>query len=380
MSAWTTAAAVDVKSQLFRALAVLRVIVVLHTIVLTAYRIDNFTSPAAAAGCVLAMVAWTAFALWAYAAPSRRGPVLLVADLVVGVAMLAVTPLVKGAEFNASVPGYWTMGVLFAWAIHYRSAGGLAAGVLLTAVDLVVRPELTQTNYGNAFLLVVGGLVVGYMCESLQRMATDREVAERRAATAAERTRLARVVHDGVLQVLALVQRRGNELGQDGAELARLAGEQERQLRTLIREEAAVVPGVASGPDRVLDLVVELGRLEDRTVTVATPATAVQLPEHTARELVAVVRACLDNVRTHVGDDAAAWVLLQAFVDRVEVTVRDEGPGIRPDRLDEAAAQGRLGVSQSIRGRVRDLGGSATLDTGPWGTEWEFAVPRPRRV
>ncbi len=197
------------------------------------------------------------------------------ADLVVGVAMLAVTPLVKGAEFNASVPGYWTMGVLFAWAIHYRSAGGLAAGVLLAAVDLVVRPELTQTNYGNAFLLVVGGLVVGYMCESLQRMATDREVAERRAATAAERTRLARVVHDGVLQVLALVQRRGNELGQDGAELARLAGEQERQLRTLIREEAAVVPGVATGPDRVLDLVVELGRLEDRTVTVATPATAV---------------------------------------------------------------------------------------------------------
>ena len=377
MSAWTTAAAVDVKSQLFRALAVLRVIVLIHTIVLTAYRVDNFTSPSAAAGCVLVMVAWTAFALWAYAVPSRRGPVLLVADLAVGVGMLAVTPWVKGAEFNASVPGYWTMGVLFAWAIQYRTAGGLAAGVVLAAVDLAVRPELTQTNYGNAFLLVVGGLVVGYMCESLQRMAIDREAAERRAATAAERTRLARVVHDGVLQVLALVQRRGNELGQDGAELARLAGEQERQLRTLIREEAAVVTDRPSGTDQVLDLVVELGRLEDRTVTVATPATAVELPEHTARELVAVVRACLDNVRTHVGDDARAWVLLQAFVDRVEVTVRDEGPGIAQGRLDEAAAQGRLGVSQSIRGRVGDLGGSATLDTGPWGTEWEFAVPRP---
>ena len=44
-------------------------------------------------------------------------------------------------------------------------------------------------------------------------------------------------------------------------------------------------------------------------------------------------------------------------------------------RLEEAAGQGRLGVSQSIRGRVADLGGTTTLDTGPWGTEWEFVVP-----
>ena len=374
MSAWTTAAAVDVKSRLFRALAVLRVLVLLNTVALTVYRVDNFTSPAAALGCVVAMVAWTVLAVWAYAEPRRRGRVLLVADLAVAIAMLALTPLVKGAEFNASVPGYWTMGALFAWAVHYRWAGGLVAGLLLAAVDLAVRPDLTQTNYGHAFLLVLGGLVVGYMCQSLQEMATERELAERSAATAAERTRLARVVHDGVLQVLALVQRRGNELGGDGPELARLAGEQERELRTLIREEAAVT---TPGLEQTLDLVVELGRLErDRSVTVATPATPVELPEATARELIAVVGACRDNVATHVGAEAPVWVLLQATPDRVELSVRDEGPGIPPGRLEEAATQGRLGVSQSIRGRVADLGGTATLDTGPWGTEWEFDVPR----
>lgn len=385
MSAWTTAAAVDVKSQLFRALAVLRVILLVNAVALNLYRIDNFTSRAAASACIVAMVVWTGVALWEYAEPRRRGPTLLVADLLVTTALLAITPVVKGAEFNASVPGYWTMGALFAWAIHYRRAGGLAAGVLLAGVDLVVRPEITQTDYGNAFLLVIGGLVVGYMCESLQRMAIERERAERAAATAAERTRLARVVHDGVLQVLALVQRRGNELGQDGLELARLAGEQERELRALIREEAAAGPlttggrSESSGTGRTLDLVVELGRLErDRTVTVATPAIAVDLPETTARELVAVVRACLDNVALHVGEGAPAWVLLQAFPDRVEVSVRDEGPGIPDGRLEEAAGQGRLGVSQSIRGRVVDLGGTTTLDTGPWGTEWELVVPLRR--
>jgi signal transduction histidine kinase len=110
---------------------------------------------------------------------------------------------------------------------------------------------------------------------------------------------------------------------------------------------------------------------------VATPGTPVELPAATAHELAAVARACLDNVRTHVGDDAPAWVLLQAFPDRVELSVRDGGPGIPPGRLEEAAAQGRLGVTEAIRGRIADLGGTAELMTGSFGTEWEFVVPRP---
>ena len=46
-------------------------------------------------------------------------------------------------------------------------------------------------------------------------------------------------------------------------------------------------------------------------------------------------------------------MLLEAFADRVEVSVRDEGPGIPEGRLEEAAAEGRLGVSESIRGPDR---------------------------
>ena len=59
------------------------------------------------------------------------------------------------------------------------------------------------------------------------------------------------------------------------------------------------------------------------------------------------------------------------------VTVRDEGPGIPDGRLDAAEREGRLGVRESVRGRIADLGGTAVLVTGPGqGTEWELSVPR----
>jgi signal transduction histidine kinase len=319
------------------------------------------------------MIGWTAFATWAYADAGRRGMLLLGADLGVAVLLLLSSPVVKGEWFNASVPGFWVMGALLAWAVRF-TWGGLIAGVVLASVDLLVRDEITQSNYGNAFLLLIGGPIVGYVCGSLQDMAAERDRAQSAAAAAAERARLARAVHDGVLQVLALVQRRGAELGGDAAALGRLAGEQEVALRTLIRSQDAVR---ADTPGGTTDLAGALSALGARpSVHVAVPPGTVPLPAVRAAEVLAVVEAALDNVARHVGEDAPAWVLLEADDDAVEISVRDEGPGIPEGRLEQAAADGRLGVDESIRGRVADLGGAATLTTVPAGTEWELVIPR----
>ncbi|MFC7720653.1 ATP-binding protein [Nonomuraea recticatena] len=58
------------------------------------------------------------------------------------------------------------------------------------------------------------------------------------------------------------------------------------------------------------------------------------------------------------------------------VSVRDEGEGIEEGRLEQARAEGRLGVAQSIEGRVADLGGRVSIiSSGGEGTEVEITVP-----
>ena len=348
-------------------------------VVLNAYRRDNFQHPTAALVVVVGLVGWTVASIWLYHSHRTRTPVLLVADLTIALGAIAVTPLVKSPSWLATLPGFWVMGALLAWAVHWNWRGGLVAGVALALADVLPRDAVDQGNVGNLFLVVIGGPMVGYMCLSLQEMARERDRAQRAAAVAEERTRLGRAVHDGVLQILAMTQRQGSAAGGEWGELARLAGEQERSLRSLIRQQDTVssAPGrSASGSADLAGALEAMATAHPVRVEVATPGTAVPLDADVVTELVAATRACLDNVLAHGGPGASAWVLAQAAPDEVSVSVRDDGPGIEPGRLDEAAADGRLGVASSIRGRVEDLGGTARVQSGTWGTEWELTVPR----
>ena len=70
-----------VQDTMFRALGVLRFVVLLNSLVIYGWRYDGYDHPGVGAVVMLALVGWTAFAVWAYAAPHRRRPWLLVADL-----------------------------------------------------------------------------------------------------------------------------------------------------------------------------------------------------------------------------------------------------------------------------------------------------------
>jgi signal transduction histidine kinase len=256
-----------VQDTMLRALGILRVVVLLNAVGIYLVHHDSYDHPVVGAVVIAGLAVWTAFVVWAYGAAERRTPWLLVPDLVVAVAAIGISPYVKGAGLNATVPGFWVMGVVLAWAVLWRWVGGLTAAIAVSVVDLSIRDDFTQKAYGNIFLLVLGGAIVGFLSELLQQMAAQRDRAERAAAAAEERQRLARVVHDGVLQALALVQRRAPELGGDGPELGRLAGEQEVRLRGLVQHDSRQL--VAPLGD--LDLVQLLTTLQTPHVHVAVP-------------------------------------------------------------------------------------------------------------
>ena len=158
-----------VEDRLLRALAVLRWVVLVNAVGLNLWRHDNFVHPRAGIVVVLVLVAWTAYATWAYRDAARRTTWLLAADLAIAVGAILVSPVVKGEQLRATIPGFWVMGALLAWAVHWRWRGGLFAAACLTAADLAIRHEVTQSNYGNVFLLMLGGPIVGYVSQQLQR-------------------------------------------------------------------------------------------------------------------------------------------------------------------------------------------------------------------
>jgi signal transduction histidine kinase len=366
---------------LWRGMLVYRVLTLLSSAAGVLLALDAYASRAGAVAVLVVMTAWTAGSGYVYlrrpaAADARRGR-LAVLDVVVTVAVMAATPLVQTpAQLAADAPvmgSIWTSGAVLACAIAFGVPGGVLGAAAVSAALVGFQAELAA-ELPDMQLLALAGLTIGFASTVLRRSAERVRRAVASEAAMAERERLARAVHDGVLQVLGYVRRRGAELGGSAGELGTLAGEQEVALRTLLTTGSAPVDGNGRR-----DLAAALRVLASARVTVSTPAHPVELPAHTVDELVAVVGAALANVALHVGPDAPAWVLLEDVGGRVEISVRDEGPGIPAGRLAAAEAEGRLGVARSMRGRVQDLGGTITCDTGPdRGTEWIIELAEDR--
>lgn len=373
---------------LWRALAVFRIGALGYVTILVATRFDQYRHPALGWLVLAGMAVWTGYASWAYAIPHRRGWPLLAADLAVGIGALAASYWVVGPEDMrsgaATLPMAWVAAPVIAWAVYAGRRAGAAVALGVGVVDIAVRGggrvfSDAAVSYLNAtVLLLLAGVIMGYVSRLAGQAEQRLQQAAQREAATRERERLARGIHDSVLQVLALVQRRGAELGGEAAQLGRLAGEQQATLRALVADDGALPGDAAPRTADLLDLRTVLNRYASPDVTISAPAQPVLVPAPMATELAAAVGSALDNVRVHCGPHAPAWILLEAEPEAVTVTVRDGGPGIPDGRLAQAAADGRLGVAQSIQGRMRDIGGTATIASAPGqGTEVELRLRLP---
>jgi signal transduction histidine kinase len=324
------------------------------------------------------MAVWTGITIAAYERARRRAWPMLLADLTVTAVCVLATRLIVGpVNLSRGLPTLtviWMVCPVLAVSVVKGPRWGVLAAVLIGGCDLAVRGVVTQSTVTGLVIMVTAAAALGYLGDIATRAQEQSRQLSGIDAAHAERERLARGIHDSVLQVLALVQRRGEQLGGEAAELGRLAGEQEAALRKLVS------PGtIAPTPAGMADLREMVGSLASSRVTVSAPASEVWLPAPRAHELFAAVVAATENVQQHCPPAARAWILLEEEPEQVTVTVRDDGPGIAPGRLEQAASQGRLGIVQSIRGRILDAGGRVTITTRPGqGTEVELSVRRGR--
>ncbi|HXT45257.1 MAG TPA: DUF5931 domain-containing protein [Pseudonocardiaceae bacterium] len=370
-------AATDIMTPLWRGVVVLRIITAGFAIAVIIVHHDGFDRPDLGWAALVGIVAWTVLTSLAYSYDqSRRGHVIVI-DLLVTLALMGgslvvLSPgqLTEVTQRAPLLPTVWACGPVVAAAVHAGRLTGTLSGAAVAGMEIWLRGAITTDLACDALLLIGTGFVLG-MASTAARHATEqlRRAARVEAATA-ERERLARSIHDSVVQVLARVRSRGGQLGGEAGELARLAGEQEIALRCLF----SATPPDATGEQ---DLAAALESLAGPRVEVSVPGTAVPLPAGDVEELIAVVREALANTARHGGPDAKSWVLVEDLGAEVVVTVRDNGPGVDSGQLVEAESGGRMGVSRSIRGRVADLGGTLTLGTGPGrGTEWEVRLAR----
>jgi signal transduction histidine kinase len=354
---------------------VLRVITLAFACGAVLLHLGEFERPWLAVLVLATMGAWTLATSLLYTREGLRLRSVVVADVLVTCGLMLTSPAVlSDAQYAHAAPLITTV-----WAAvppvvagaRFGATGGVLGGLVVAVSTGVARLEVDLDVVRDGVLLVASGLLIGMTATTARRSELALAQAMRTEAATAERERLARSIHDSVLQVLARVRRRGGELGGEAAELAELAGEQEIALRSLVSTEP-----VSTNSGGSADLRAALQLLARPRVQVSAPAEEVRLPAGVVAELVAAAREALANTEKHAGPDARAWVLLEDLGPEVVVSVRDDGPGIAEGRLAAAEAQGHLGVAKSIRGRIAGLGGTITLDTGPGeGTEWEFRVP-----
>lgn len=303
----------------------------------------------------------------------RRRPGLLLhggwalAELAFGFLLLVADGVVftEGHTLDGSqnLAGMWPLVSVLAAAVvlapWLAGVGGVvvASGRFFDALANGERsfPASRVVSFAStAAFYLVAAIVWSLVTRRLRLVET--EVLTRRA-----RDEVARTLHDGVLQTLALVERRA---ATTDPELATEARASDRELRAWLYGG-----GVEREPDafdvRLRDVAVRIGARHDLPVTVNVLADRGPRAE-VAHAVAGAVGEAVTNAAKHAG---AGRVVVYAEVDddgAVFASVRDDGHGFDVD----VARRAHRGLVRSIDERVASVGGRVEIVSAPGqGTE-----------
>jgi signal transduction histidine kinase/phage shock protein PspC (stress-responsive transcriptional regulator) len=299
--------------------------------------------------------------------------------LVGGMTILALQ--VGGFPGSIVVPvGLLGAGTLLGWSqLTNRSNGAQRRGrvrrmvlsgisLLMIAIALTALTSSAGTDVaGGSTLPAIGAMAVLVTLSApwWWRLVRERDAERQARVRSEERAEVAAHLHDSVLQTLSLIQRNSD----DPKMMLSLARRQERELRNWLDPNRVSRQGgsIRGQIDEMATTVEELHRVPVEVVAVGDCLVDEQI-----ESLLGAAREATVNAAKHAGSDQID-LYVEVSDDAIEIFVRDTGTGFDIDTIDDD----RHGIRQSIVGRMKRVGGSATITSAPGeGTEVELLLQR----
>lgn len=302
-------------------------------------------------------------------------PALITTELSLAAALLFLDAFVYGSTHSQALPTIWPVAVIFSVALAAGGRAAVIAGLGLGLARYVgwlafptddlgpieAASPWSMSRIASTVLFAVAGWVAGYLLDQQER--SDRAISAFRA-----REEVARTLHDGVLQTLAVIQRRS-----DDQTLVDLARSQEHELREFLFGAKSSDQNIAAA------LRAAARRAEQRYGLIVEVICAPDLPDGGERVIGAIGGAtgeALTNAAKHAGADRVTVYAEPGDDDLVFVSIKDNGSGFDVDSVTMGE-----GIKRSIQGRIAELGGRVEVDGRPGrGTEVRLWVPLAHRL
>jgi signal transduction histidine kinase len=205
-------------------------------------------------------------------------------------------------------------------------------------------------------------------------------------AKAMERIRIARDLHDGILQSLAgaglQLKAVASDLG-DGSKsvidnVRTLLVDEQQRIRTFVEEgQTSIGQSKLALLRKMQELIDKNERLWGCKIALSIVSEDTEIRSELARQLDFILAEAVANAVRH-GEASRLDVTVRTSSDRVLLSVRDNGQGLRGTtgayNGTELAAR-KIGPV-SLRNRIVELGGSLALSSSPEGVELCIELPR----
>jgi signal transduction histidine kinase len=378
-----------------------RVVAIVRLILATASLAAVYLDPTTPARYVtLAYGILVAYALYSLLLATTRAPSSRSRRIVIAIHLgdiVAATVLTLFTE-GPSRPffvlfGFTLLAAGYRWGLWETLSTGLASVLLLGLEAVLISNWLEQDGLVegqfelNRFILrctylLLLAVMVGYLAEQ-QRLA--RAEATSRAG-AEERARVARELHDGIVQSLiglkmqvTILRSRCGEGDPTAASLEHietLLDGEVVELRSLMFQTPPIDRDPPELNALLADLVEQFGRATNISSRLVSRIDAEEISARSRREIARIVQEALVNVRKHSG---ARHVLVSVSTNgrHCSLVVDDDGRGFDFEgRLSGGELDDRRKGPRTIKERVRLLGGSLVVDSRPnAGARVEISVP-----